>query len=300
MKRKKKIKTNQIYYHLMLLPATVLVFLFVTRTWPGILIAFQNYNPTKGIWGSSWVGWKNFKIYFMQPDCVQILRNTLVLAIGKIVGCQVTSIVFALLVNEVRQAKLKKAIQTAVYLPHFISWVIYATILKSFIGTDGVFNRILASLGHEKYMFLGTPSIFPGIMILTEVLKEFGFGSIIYLSAITSISQDLYEAAQIDGATRLQQTWHITLPGIRYIIVLNSVLSLGNLLNAGFDQVFNMYNSLVMSTADIIDTWVYRQGFISYNYGVGTAVGLFKSVIAIILTVLAYWAAVKFADYKIF
>lgn len=137
-------------------------------------------------------------------------------------------------------------------------------------------------------------------MIATEVLKEFGWSAIIYLSALTAIDMGLYEAAEIDGATRLRQTIHVTLPGIRHIIVLNAVLSLGGILNAGFDQIFNMYNTLVMSTGDIIDTWVYRQGLISFNYGVGTAVGLFKSIIALILTVFAYWAADRFADYKIF
>ena len=137
-------------------------------------------------------------------------------------------------------------------------------------------------------------------MILTEMLKEFGWSAIIYLSALTAVDPGLYEAAAIDGASRWKQTIHVTLPGIRHIIVLNGVLSLGNILNAGFDQIFNMYNPLVMSTADILDTWVYRQGLVNFNYGVGTAVGLFKSLIALVLTVIAYWAADKFADYKIF
>ena len=296
----KKINSSQIYYHLMIMPALILVFLFNTRTWPGILIAFQKYIPTKGIWGSQWVGLRNFKVFFMQPDSFQIIKNTIIIAVGKLVLVETAAIVFALMLNEVRNLRLKKWIQTAVYLPHFVSWVIFATILKSIIGTNGLINNMLVSNGLNKIMFLGIPEIFPGMMILTQIIKEFGFGAIIYLSAITGIDQGLYEAAELDGASRWKQTWHITLPGIRYVIVLSGVLSLGSVLSAGFDQIFNMYNTLVMSTGDIIDTWVYRQGLVNLNFGIGAAVGLFKSMIGLILTIIAYWAAHKFADYKIF
>lgn len=298
-----KVRTNKtwrIYYNLMVLPAVILVFLFNTRTWPGILAAFQDFIPLKGWYGSEWIGLKNFEVFFKQPNAWGIIRNTFVIAVGKIVCTQVAAIGFALMINEVRSKRMKKSLQTAMYLPHFISWVIYATILKSIIGTDGLLNNILTNLGYEKIMFLGLPEIFPGMMILTEVLKEFGYAAIIYLAAITAIDPSLYEAAEIDGASRWQQTVHITLPGIRHIIVLNAVLSLGSLLNAGFDQIFNMYNTLVMSTGDVIDTWVYRMGLINLNYGVGTAVGLMRSVVALVLTIIAYWAADKFADYKIF
>lgn len=296
----KALKTEKLYYWGMILPALVFVFLFNTRTWPGILGAFQDFIPVKGWFGSKWVGLRNFKLFFAQPDSWRIIRNTLVIAVGKIVFVQLSAIIFALMINEVRNAKMKRVIQTFTYLPHFISWVIFATILKSFLGTEGMINHILTNLGMEKVAFLGTPSIFQGLMISTEVLKEFGWSAIVYLSALTSIDPGLYEAAEIDGATRWKQTIHVTLPGLRTMIVINAVLNLGGVLNAGFDQIFSMYNPLVMSTADIIDTWVYRQGIVSMNYGVGTAVGLLKSVIALILTVIAYWAADKFADYKIF
>lgn len=297
---KKKKMGDRAYYWLMLLPGTILVFLFNTRTWPGILAAFQDFIPVKGWYGSEWVGLSNFEIFFRQPDSFRIIRNTLVISIGKIVLTQCLAIVFALMINEVRNSKLKKAIQTVTYLPHFVSWVIFATILKSFIGTGGMVEEAVRSLTGTNISLLGTASIFPWIMIVTEMLKEFGWSAIIYLSALTAIDLGLYEAAAIDGATRWKQTVHVTLPGIRHIIVLNAVLSLGGILNGGFDQIFNMYNSLVMSTGDILDTWVYRQGLVNFNYGVGTAVGLFKSLIAMFLTVVAYWAADKFADYKIF
>ena len=299
-KENKKRIPDRLYYWLMVLPGAIFVFLFNMRTWPGILGAFQDFVPVKGWYGSDWIGLTNFKIFFRQPNCFQIVRNTLVLAVGKILFGQCMAILFALMLNEVRNSKLKKTIQTVTYLPHFVSWVIFASILRSILGSTGLVEGLLKSFGIENVSILGTASIFPAIMIATEVLKEFGWSAIIYLSALTAIDMGLYEAAEIDGATRLRQTIHVTLPGIRHIIVLNAVLSLGGILNAGFDQIFNMYNTLVMSTGDIIDTWVYRQGLISFNYGVGTAVGLFKSIIALILTVFAYWAADRFADYKIF
>ena len=204
------------------------------------------------------------------------------------------------MLNEVVHKRLKKSIQTVVYFPHFISWVIFATILKSILNSDGLINQVLASNGQETIMFLGIPKIFPGLMVLTDTLKEFGYSSIIYLSAITTIDPGLYEAAEIDGANRWKQTIHVTLLGMRTIIVLNAVLALGSILSAGFDQIYNMYNTLVMSTGDVIDTWVYRIGLVNLNFGIGTAIGLFRSVIAMILTIIAYWAADKFADYKIF
>lgn len=291
---------DRVYYWVLILPATVLVFLFNTRTWPGILAAFQDFIPVKGWYESEWIGLSNFEIFFRQPDSLRIIRNTLVMAIGKIVCTQCMAIVFALMINEVRNTALKRVIQTVIYLPHFVSWVIFATILKYIIGSNGLLESFLKESGASNISILGTASLFPCIMILTEVIKEFGWSAILYLSALTAIDQGLYEAAEIDGATRWKQTIHVTLPGIRNIIVLNAVLSLGGILNAGFDQIFNMYNPLVMSTGDVLDTWVYRQGLVSMNYGVGTAVGLFKSLIAMILTVFAYWAADKFADYKIF
>ncbi len=301
MGKKKKFRiSDKMYYWLMVLPAIILVFLFNTRTWPGILAAFQDFIPVKGWYGSKWVGLRNFRVFFMQPNSFGIIRNTLVMAVGKIISVQCMAIAFALMINEVRNARLKKLIQTFTYLPHFVSWVIFATILKSFLGTDGMINMALNSLGLEKFSFLGTPSLFQPLMIITETIKEFGWAAIIYLSAITGIDPGLYEAAEVDGARRWQQTLHVTIPGIRYMIVIQAVLHLGSILNAGFDQIFNMYNTLVMSRADIIDTWVYRQGIVSMNYGVGTAVGLLKGVIALILTAAAYWAADKFADYKIF
>lgn len=298
MKRRIRVP-DRVYYWLLVLPGVIVTFMFNTRTWPGILAAFEDFIPVRGWFDSEWVGWDNFEVFFMQPDAFRIIRNTLIIAIGKIVLGQVMAVTFALMLNEIRNSKLKKSIQTITYLPHFVSWVIFATVLKYIIGTNGLIENFLKDNG-ITISILGTASIFPAIMIVTETLKEFGWSAIIYLSALTAVDQGLYEAAEMDGATRWQQTLHVTLPGISPVIVLNALLSLGNVLNAGFDQIFNMYNTLVMSTGDILDTWVYRQGLISMNYGIGTAVGLFKSIIGIVLTIIAYWAADKFADYKIF
>lgn len=292
--------TLQVPYHLMLIPAVIFVFLFNTRTWPGILAAFQKFIPTKGWYGSKWIGWKNFEVFFKQPDAWRIIRNTLVIAVGKIVVGQIAAIAFALMINEVRQTRLKKSIQTAVYLPHFVSWVIYATILKAILGSGGMINMVQRSMGVEQTMILGIPWLFPILMILTETLKEFGYGAIIYLATITAIDPGLYEAAELDGASRWQQTRYVTLPGMKNIIIIQAVLSLGSILSAGFDQIFNMYNTLVMSTAQTIDTWVYDMGLVSMNYGLGTAVGLMRSIIALVLTIFAYWAADRYADYKVF
>lgn len=300
MKKRNLKLTDNTYYWLMVLPAIVLIFLFNTRTWPGILAAFEKFMPTNGWFGSKWVGWQNFKIFFKQPDCLNIIRNTVVIAVGKIVFVNAAAIVFSLLLNEITQPRLKKLVQTCTYLPHFVSWVIYAAILKNIIGTGGLIPNMLNSIGANGESWLTRPEIFQPILISTETLKEFGWGAIMYLAAITAIDPGLYEAAEIDGASRWQLAFHVTLPGMRQIIVLNMVLGLGNVLNAGFDQVFNLYNTMVMSTGDIIDTWVYRQGILSMNYGMSTAVGLFKSAIAMVLTIIAYWAADKFADYKIF
>lgn len=303
MKNNRRLKSRNAdlwYYYAMLIPGLVLVFLFNTRTWPGILAAFQDFKPIKGWYGSRWTGLENFRTFFEQPDSWSIIRNTLLIAVGKIVLGQFCAIAFALMINEIRRERFKKTLQTVMYFPHFISWVIYATILKSLIGSDGLINQILLANGRETVMILGNAKFFPYMMILTDTIKEFGYSAIIYLAAITAIDPGLYEAAEIDGANRWKQTIHVTIPGISLIIVLNAVLAIGSIMNAGFDQIFNMYNPLVMSTGDIIDTWVYRIGLVDMNFGIGTAVGLFRSVISMILTIIAYWAADKFADFKIF
>jgi len=288
------------HYHLMLLPGIVLLILFSIVPMFGITIAFQNFKPGLGFWRSEWVGLDNFKYLFELPDSRIILFNTLFIAIGKIIANMIVPVVFALLLNEVRAAWLKRSVQTIVYLPHFLSWVILAGILSDLLSMDGLINQMLGAFGAKPIMFLGSNSWFPSIVIGSDVWKEFGFGTIVYLAALTGINPSLYEAAAIDGATRMQQLRYITLPSLKPTIILLATLSLGNVLNAGFDQIFNLYNPLVYDSGDIIDTYVYRAGLLQVQYGLATAVGLLKSVISFILIIISYALASKFANYRIF
>lgn len=288
------------YYHLMLMPGMILLLIFSIIPMFGAVIAFQNYIPAKGISGSVWVGLDNFKRLFMLPDFKQILGNTFFISIGKLVLGTAGSIIFALLLNECHMMKLKKTVQTAVYLPHFLSWVILAVMFSNLFSLTGVVNQIVTFLGGEPTMFLISNQWFRPLMILGETWKEFGYGAIIYVAAMTGIDPTLYEAAGMDGAGRLKRMMHVTLPGIVPQIVLMTILNIGQVLNAGFDQIFNLYSPLVYETGDIIDTYVFRVGMINQQFSLATTVGLFKSVISFILLLGAYKLADKMLGYKVF
>lgn len=292
--------SDRTLYRLMLLPGVVLLVIFAVIPMFGILIAFQNYVPAKGILGSEWVGLGNFRTLLMLPDSLEILRNTLGLAIAKMILGTVVPIVFALMLNEVTQDGLKKFVQTSVYLPYFLSWVLLGSIFLSMLQLDGVVNYVIRLFGGEPVMFMASNRWAPVIMVVTDVWKNFGYGSIIYLAALTNVDTNLYEAAALDGANRLQQMRHVTLPAIAPTIVLVSTLNLGNVLNAGFDQIFNMYNELIYESVDIIDTFVYRIGLVELNFSLSTAVGLLKSLVSFVLIVLSYVLAKKWTGYKIF
>lgn len=248
-----------------------------------------------------WVGWKNFQTLFAMPNIFPIIRNTIAIAMGKMIGGILVPVLFALLLNEVRSTSAKRTFQTLVYLPNFLSWVILSGIFIDILSPNGgVVNVLLGYLGMEPIFFLGNAKVFPGTMILTEIWRSFGFGSVIYLAALTGIDPSLYEAAKIDGAGHWRQTWHITLPGMVSIIVLMTVLSLGNILNGGFDQIYNMYSPVVYSTGDILDTFVYRLGIQEAQYSLSTAAGLFKSVVSLVFIITSYFLADKFAGYRVF
>lgn len=297
--KRKKIKV-QSYYHFMLMPGMILLLIFAIIPMFGTVIAFQNYIPSKGILGSAWVGLDNFKRLFMLPDFKQILGNTFFIAIGKLVLGTIGSIIFALLLNECRMMRLKKTVQTAVYLPHFLSWVILAVMFSNLFSLTGVVNQIVTFFGGEPTMFLISNKWFRPLMILGETWKEFGYGAIIYVAAMTGIDPTLYEAAGMDGAGRWKRMLHVTLPGIIPQVVLMTILNIGQVLNAGFDQIFNLYSPLVYETGDIIDTYVYRVGMINQQFSLATTVGLFKSVISFILLFGAYKLADKRLGYKVF
>ena len=284
----------------MLIPSIVLAVIFCYIPMGGLVMAFQNYKPWLGITGSDWVWFDNFKQIFMFKESYQAIINTLIIAVSKIICGLIVPVVVALLLNEVRHVGLSKGIQTLVYLPHFLSWITVAGMLRDILGLDGIVNSFLQKIGIEPIFFLGEAGMFRQIIVLSDVWKGFGFGMIVYLAAITNIDQSLYEAAEMDGANRWQQTLHITLPGMLPMIIVMATLSLGNVLNAGFDQVFNLYSPLTYSTGDIIDTYVYRQSLVNGQYSFGTAVGLFKSGVSLLLTAVAYKAAYKFAGYRIF
>lgn len=296
---KQEVRHNWPLY-ILLLPSVILAIVFCYVPMGGLVMAFQNYKPWLGITGSEFVGLSNFKQIFVFKESYQAIINTLIIAVSKIILGLIVPIVMALLLNEVQHMGLKKGIQTLVYLPHFLSWVTVAGMLRDILGLDGIVNGFLQRFGVEPIFFLGEAGMFRQIVVLSDLWKGFGFGMIVYLAAISNIEQSLYEAAQMDGANRWQQTLYITLPGILPMVIVMATLSLGNVLNAGFDQIFNMYSPLTYSTGDIIDTYVYRQSLINGQYSFGTAVGLFKSGISLLLTVVAYKLAYKFAGYRIF
>ena len=240
---------SEMFYHGMMLPGMLFVILFNLVPMFGTIMAFQDYKPAKGYFKSDFVGLKHYKYLFQIPDGFEIFRNTLVLAVGKILFGTLMAIVFSILLNEIRQRWLKKSVQTIVYLPHFLSWVVLASAIKSLFGLDGFVNALFGT----DLNFLGSNSLFQPLLIASDVWKEFGYNSVVYLAALTAIDPGLHEAAKIDGANWWNRIFHVTLPGMRSVIILMSAMALGNILNAGFDQVYNLYTAPVYETGDIIE-----------------------------------------------
>ncbi|MCI9218463.1 MAG: sugar ABC transporter permease [Lachnospiraceae bacterium] len=307
MKQKKSLGTimkSEWQLHVMLLPAIILLIIFAYLPMVGIVISFQDFVPSggmKGFFTSQWVGLDNFRYVFGMKDFQQVLTNTLVIAILKIIAGIAVPLVLALMLNEVGNRAFKKATQTIVYVPYFLSWVVLGGILVDILSpSSGIVNTLITALGHEPVYFLGNPNTIRGTLVVSEVWKGCGYNMVIFLAALTGIDQSQYEAAKVDGAGYFKQMLYITLPGILPQIILVAVLGLGNILNAGFDQVFNLYSPIVYEKADIIDTFVYRLGMLNLQYSVSTAVGLFKSVISFILITISFTLAKKYANYQIF
>lgn len=287
--------------HLMVLPGVICAIIFNYIPILGIIIAFQKFIPVKGIFGSKWIGLENYRYIMAMPNILTVFWNTLYIAVMKIIAGLIVPIVFALLLNEVRKAAFKRTIQTIVYFPYFLSWVILGGIFIDILSpTSGIVNQLLGIFIKEPIYFLGDAKWFPFTLIITDIWKNFGYNTVIYLAALTNIDPTLYEASIIDGAGRWKQTVHVTIPGILPIVMLMVVLSLGNVLNAGFEQVFNLYSPQVYSTGDIIDTLVYRLGLVEAQYSVATAIGLFKSVISFGLIAWSNRLAKKYAGYRVF
>ena len=288
--------------HLMMIPGLIIIAIFSYMPMAGLVIAFQRFIPAKGMFGDQqWIGLDNFRYLFKLPNFRTVVWNTVYIAGFKIILGLIVPIIVSLLLNEMRSRRLKKYVQTAIYLPHFLSWVVLGGIFIDILSPgDGIVNQLIVAMGGKPIFFLGSNDWFPFTLIMTETWKSFGYGTIVYLAAITSIDPTLYEAATVDGAGRFRRIWHVTLPGMMNVIVLMALLNIGNILNAGFDQVFNMYSAPVYQSGDIIDTFVYRIGMLDAQFGVATAVGLFKSVISMFFLSLSYWLAYKIADYRIF
>ena len=301
-KKKSKFARVDKSLYLMLIPGAVILIIYSYIPIFGLQIAFKDFDIAKGIWGSPWVGLDNFKyIFFSYTGFGKVVFNTVYIAVLKMIFRYITPIIVALLLNEVMHIKFKRTVQTLIYLPHFISWIVICGLMISILSpTDGAVNEILKAVGLKPVYFLGNKSTFRPVLIISDVWKEFGYGTIIYMAALTSIDPSLYEAATIDRANRFQKVLYITLPGIAPIAVLVGILGLGSLLSAGFDQIFNLYNPLVYDVADVLDTFTYRMGILNAQYDLSTAVSFVTSFTNAGLVLISYFIAYKVAGYRPF
>ena len=272
---------------LMFLPAAITLALFAYAPMYGLTIAFKDFVLLKGISGSPWVGLENFRKLLTAPSFSEVFVNTIKISFLRLIFGFPAPILLALLLNEVGNARFKKVVQTISYLPHFLSWVVLAGIVIQILSpSSGIVNQIIVMFGGNPIYFVADPRYFVPMLIVTGIWKEVGWGTVVYLASITSISPELYEAATIDGAGRFQKMLHITLPALRPVVSIMFILNSGNLINAGFDQIYNLYNPAVYKVADIIDTYVYRRGLLDMKYSFSSAAGLFKNIIsfALVLT----------------
>jgi len=289
------------FLYLLLLPGLLYFLVFKYAPMWGVLISFQNYQPFLGFWKSDWIGFTHFQNFFAHPDFFRLLRNTLILGFYDLVFFFPAPILIALLLNEVRLMLFKRWIQTLIYVPHFISMVIVASMTYVFLTTqDGIVNEIIYSLTGKKINFLADPDWFRPMIILQIMWKETGWGTIIFLAALASVDVEQYEAAIVDGASRFQRLIHITLPAISSVIVILLILRLGNFLDTGFEQIFLMTNSLNRTVADVFDTYVYFVGITQGAFSYSTAIGLFKSLVGIVLIYGSNWLAKRFGQEGIY
>lgn len=286
--------------YLLLIPAVIWLLVFRLYPFSGLSLAFVDYDPVKGISGSDWVGLKNFADVLKRPEVLNIIRNTLVIALGKIILGEVAGLAFALLIYEARFPPYRKFVQTVSVIPHFFSWVIVGALMLTLLGSNGWVTQGITALGLPKPGFLSDKSVFPFTLVFSETWKEFGWSAIIYLAALTQISPDLLEAAAVDGAGRWARLRSIVIPMLFPTFIFMVALGLGGLLDAGFDQVLVMYNPALYSTGDILDTYVYRMGLVNFKFEIATVVGIIKSVVGYIAIMAAIWASNKLTDRRMF
>jgi len=283
------------FYYLLALPGILYFIIFHYIPMVGIIIGFKDVSPFGGVQGiidAPWVGFKHFDRFFSSIFFWDVVQNTLIISGLKILFGFPTPILFALMLNEVMHSSFKRLVQTISYLPHFISWVVVTGLIAALFGTsEGVVTELLNNLTGQRWSFLTNPTAFPWILVGSHVWKTIGWSSIIYLAAMSGIDPHLYEAATIDGATRVQMARHITIPGIAFVIAILFIFDVGNLLDAGFEQILLLYSPAVYSVSDIIDTYVYREGLLGLKYSFAAAVGLFKGVFSLLLILAANWLA---------
>jgi len=285
------------WLYIMLIPGITLLIIFKYIPMYGITIAFKDFNVVKGIWQSPWIGLENFKYLFRSRDFFIVLKNSILISLYRLLWGFPVPIILALLLNEVRHIYYKKAIQTILYLPHFISWVVIVGIVYNFLSpSTGIVNHIIKMFSGQPIAFLQKEEYFRSIIVITDIWKESGWGTIIYLAAITGIDQDLYEAAIIDGASRWQRVRYITLPGIMSTVVVLLILRAGSILKNGFEQIFLMYSPLVYDVADVFETYSYRVGLQEGRFSYATAVGMFQSVVGLILIWITNVFAKKYGE----
>ncbi|MFD0713058.1 ABC transporter permease [Paenibacillus sp. GCM10027626] len=283
--KRKKYKQYRVLL-LMMIPAIVYYIIFHYLPMYGVLLAFKDFKITQGILHSPWAGFEHFSKIIDDSYFYTVLENTIIISLYKLIFGFPVPILFALLLSEVASLKFKKVVQTVSYLPHFISWVVMAGIFFTLFSLDGPINAIIKLFGGDPLLFLADDRYFRSILVVTSIFQGFGWGSIIYFAAISNIDPQLYEAAIIDGAGRFKRMFYISIPMLVPVIAIMLILSMSGILDAGFDQIFNMYNVKVYNVADIIDTYVYRKGLVEMNYSYATAVGLFKSVVALVLIIV--------------
>ena len=285
---------------IMLIPAVVWFLVFEYYPMYGVIIAFKKYRILEGIVGSPWVGLDNFERLFRSPTFLNVFRNTLLISFYKLIFGFPAPIILALLLNEIRIQKFKKAVQTISYLPHFISWVVISALIRQlFSPTSGVVNHLLLLIGLEPINFMIEPGFFRPMIVMANIWKDVGWGSILYLAAISSIDPQLYEAATVDGAGRFRQAISITLPSLAPVIVILFILRVGFLMNAGFEEIFNLYNPITYSVGDILDTYAYRVGLVEFDYSYSTTISLFKNVIGLLMLIFTNAIVRRFSDYGV-
>jgi putative aldouronate transport system permease protein len=289
------IRKNKLLY-VMLLPVLLYYVVFHYAPMYGAIIAFKDFSPRLGVWGSDWVGLEHFQDFFTGPYFWRTMKNTLLISTFSLVFGFPAPIVLALLLNELKHALFKRTVQTITYMPHFISLIVICGIIKDFSSSEGVINDVVAFFGGTRETYLLEPSFFRTIYVSSGIWQNIGWGTIIFLAALTGIDQEQYEAAKIDGAGRWKQMMNVTLPGLMPIIVILLILDIGKMMNVGFEKIILLYNPGTYETSDVISSYVYRVGLQDFNYSFSSAVGLFNSVINFILLISSNWLSRKFNE----